>query len=313
MIASFLGNRSRFLKYCRKIYNTLYYHLHPKGSIIVLNVSVLQWGGHIVHYNIGDDLNIFLLKEITGKKVLSYLEFYHKHSINYMGIGSLLDWLADSQTIVWGSGVQNSTRFRCAPHRVLAVRGPLSKSYLESHNIDCPAVYGDPALLLPLVYSPQNIKKKYKIGLIPHYKDLARPEVVHFCKQLGDNVRLIKFQFYDDWKKTIDSMLECDYILSSSLHGIIISDAYGIPNGRICISNNVAGGDFKYNDYNLSVGRTIKSPITLSSLNSIEDIKKLKSDYVRAHIDLSPLLKCFPFKDDLKPKYKNRVDEEYCI
>lgn len=37
--------------------------------------------------------------------------------------------------------------------------------------------------------------------------------------------------------------------MSSSLHGLIISDSYGIPNGRIKINEIDNSQDFKFKDY----------------------------------------------------------------
>jgi pyruvyltransferase len=106
-----------------------------------------------------------------------------------------------------------------------------------------------------MIYNPQ-IEKKHKWGFIPHYiefeedKDL---EVIHHMESLG-------FQIIDvcsGTEKFVDELLECENVISSSLHGLIAADAYGIPNARVNVSNKLIGGDFKFKDYCYSVEREL--------------------------------------------------------
>lgn len=60
---------------------------------------------------------------------------------------------------MWGAGViDDAKELPAHPKKVLAVRGPLSRKYLLDRGIECPAVYGDPALLVPKVYHPSVTK-----------------------------------------------------------------------------------------------------------------------------------------------------------
>jgi hypothetical protein len=47
----------------------------------------------------------------------------------------------------------------------------------------------------------------------------------------------------------------CEFIASSSLHGLIAADALGIPNWRLSFSAGITGGDYKFRDYAMGVGR----------------------------------------------------------
>src|SRR5690606_18195137 len=103
------------------------------------------------------------------------------------------------------------------PKKIVAVRGPLTAQIMRNQKIDCPSVYGDPALLLPKIYNP-IIQKKYKYGIIPHYVDKQN----YILQNLTADVRIIDVMCGTNWKKFINEMLECEYIISSSLHGLIV-------------------------------------------------------------------------------------------
>lgn len=72
-----------------------------------------------------------------------------------LAIGSVMHFAKDADTI-WGTGINgkvpdNTHKFQKLDVR--AVRGPLTKNYLEKKGITCPSVYGDPGLLLPFFYA----------------------------------------------------------------------------------------------------------------------------------------------------------------
>ncbi|AGQ02583.1 hypothetical protein [Alteromonas mediterranea] len=98
-------------------------------------------------------------------------------------------------------------------------------------------------------------------------------------------------------------------ILSSSLHGIILADAYGIPSQWVKMSEKVLGGPFKFQDYYLSVNRMQKhfsmTKIELTQLKDIESIRK----YVGVptiDFDPSSLLAACPFTINLQIPYSER-------
>jgi hypothetical protein len=55
--------------------------------------------------------------------------------------------------------------------------------------------------------------------------------------------------------KIADEIVQCEFVLCSSLHGIIFSDSYGVPNAHMKYKDNVHGDLYKFLDYYESVGR----------------------------------------------------------
>jgi hypothetical protein len=101
---------------------------------------------------------------------------------------------------------------------------------------------------MPLFYNP-SINKKYTLGFIPHYVDYhnvfnmyKNDKNVHVINLLNSNI-----------EDVINQILSCNYIISSSLHGLIVADAYNIPNMWIKYDNKIKGDDTKFHDYFESV------------------------------------------------------------
>ena len=71
---------------------------------------------------------------------------------------------------------------------VVAVRGPLTRQRMLSLSIDCPPVYGDPALLVPLVHPRRSETTRRKLGIVPHYKDASLPAVAALAGHFRSSV-----------------------------------------------------------------------------------------------------------------------------
>ena len=156
----------------------------------------------------------------------------------------------------------------------------------------CPEIYGDPALLVPYVYNP-NIEKKYKLGIIPHYIDYYDERL----KSLGSDVLIINLRNYGTIEHVIDQIKSCEAIASSSLHGLILADAYNIPNVWIKLSDKISGGMFKYQDYFMGVNREVASSIDFKDgpIDKLKIFTELKR-YKPIQFDAQKLLDAAPFK-----------------
>jgi pyruvyltransferase len=236
--------------------------------------------------NFGDQLNPYLIPKLFGVPI-KWVN-YDSKTKKVFSIGSILG-KASSQDEIWGSGLISRVSKPFSPPKIHSVRGPLTRARLLDFGIKCPAIYGDPALLLPLIYSPK-IAKRFKIGVIPHYVDKKDPAVLAISKD--PSIKIIDIQ--KSVESVISDVLSCEFIFSSSLHGLVVADAYGIHNSWIRFSNKIIGGDFKFNDYFLSVGRAHRTP---NLVNPSTDLYKQLALYreEKINIDLDAILRCSPF------------------
>lgn len=235
---------------------------------------------------------MFWQKNYQKKNVIhnKFISHKHKHNVHF-NIGSTLQW-AGSNSIIWGSGFISDDSLlnpEVETRNIYAVRGPLTLKKINNHNNDI--ALGDPAVLLPLIYKP-NVNKKYKIGIIPHYKD-KNSDWIKINKNLT-GVRLINIECGINWKSFINDILECEIIISSSLHGLIMADCYKIPSVWISLSQEINGGNFKFLDYYYSQNNFNPLHRDIKIGDKIFDIIKearLNQDI----IDKEKLLKSCPF------------------
>ena len=211
--------------------------------------------------NIGDGMNPLFFNHFLSNPIYFPIQWggsVSRTNRSYpciFGAGSILGVIPHnaSQDIICGSGFIKEDMPVQKPNQILSVRGPLTrKKYLDA-GIDCPETYGDLGLLLRyIIPPPSTVCKKYKVGFIPHYIDYNLP-IVQQCREKG--WKIINICQSETPNIFVEELHECDMILSSSLHGIILADTYNIPAYHIILSNNVIGGEFKFRDYYGSVGR----------------------------------------------------------
>jgi len=263
----------------------------------------MNWG-RVEHNNFGDDLNAFFLKNIIQER--TYLPFFlcfpTKYRIKYIdnrgtvyAIGSVLRQVTDSTCIVWGAGLNDGRLPTCQPD-IRAVRGPLTRKLLIENGIECPQVYGDPALLLPRYYHP-NVVKKFKLGVVIHYYDAENTLLKRFEKWEG--VKLIYLFGYKKWTDVIDEILSCERIASSSLHGLVVSEAYKIPKCWVEFQgplNGIEKNRFKFFDFYASIGVENIMPVKMENFENIQDFLKIYSQLPPSKgLPLEKLLESCPF------------------
>jgi len=249
--------------------------------------------------NWGDALSPVLVELLSGKPALHVTGLHHHR---YLAIGSILG-SANERAEVWGSGfIRGDDKLFAKPRAVHAVRGPLSREKLLRMGIGCPEIYGDPALLLPRFYNPE-VTKRHVIGIIPHYVDKGHPWLV----RMQDDPRVRILDIEADIHQFVKDVKSCDIVLSSSLHGLICADSYGVPNAWIRLSDGVVGGDFKFCDYRRSIGAGDPEALVVDEDTSLDSLV----GEARAHelnLDLRKLLLACPFlSEELREQVETAV------
>lgn len=195
--------------------------------------------------NVGDQLNIDILRHVSQKNPVEVKSPLTPH---ILAIGSIAH-LAGRGSHLWGCGIVSPHTIpiwrRLSKSRVHALRGQYTLNEFRRRGIDINTIpLGDPAILSSLYFRAKSETVKYRYGLIPHYR--------HYCMfQRSINLHT-DLKILDVSKKPsqfIDDLLSCQYILSSSLHGLILADTFELPNKWIKINPDLFGGDFKFHDY----------------------------------------------------------------
>lgn len=219
------------------------YKRPPKADPYNL-VKLISWKPGNGSLNFGD-----MLSKVVVSKILSdlgrSLDDEVKISRRLLAIGSIMHF-ASSDDVVWGSGVNGTIPndfYNFENLDVRSVRGPLTAEFLHRKNISVPDVYGDPALLLPRLF-PNRFSRTNRRSyvIVPNLHDL---EIVREWPNVVSPL--------SGWNRCITTILEANLVIASSLHGIIVAEAYGIPARMLRVSQ--AEALLKYQDYYEGTGR----------------------------------------------------------
>lgn len=281
------------------------------------NINVFYWLGQP---NFGDMLNYNICKNIFNIEILESTP----QECEAVFIGSLLDdflyngFLTLSKNFkqtykknpvkVWGTGfITDKNKHIRRKYKLpeiffrqmsfYALRGGVSKNRIEDMlkiNLG-DILLADPGLLAPKLLSSQ-IEKKYAFGIIPHHAELDMDIWNRFN---DDDCKIIKFDNVNVFE-TIKEISECEFIFSSALHGLIVADAFGIPNCKIVASDRLWGGMYKFYDYYSAYNINDINYINISDLNHITSLIKEKSLKYKVPFELvlqkqEELIKTFPY------------------
>lgn len=230
--------------------------------------------------NFGDYLSPLLVEMLAEKPVV----YAPVHKADMMAIGSILPRESKARRFflprrlhIWGAGTDAPGLSFSARHHYHALRGV--KSLEQVAGVRGTPALGDPGLLAEHWWAGRpKPEKRYRVGLIPHYVDQNNPQVQAAAKLEG--VCLIDvFWPVEDVLRAIQS---CDFILSSSMHGLIVADSFSVPNRRLRLSAGLIS-DFKFVDYYSAFSLSEPEPLSAQALVALADVDpaELVGDYSR--------------------------------
>lgn len=198
-------------------------------------VPTYWWDGHP---NFGDDLTPWLLPQLGVAPI--HREPEHARLI---GVGSILEFLPpDWEGVVWGSGLMSDHRYSLPRAHVLAVRGHLTADRIGAPQ-DC--ALGDPGILVAR-HVPVP-RKRWDVAVVPHGHHRQHRDFLRLATASDHSVRIVNV--HQSARRAIREIASAGVVITTSLHGLITADSYGIPAAWTTLEPALGGGDFKFRDY----------------------------------------------------------------
>jgi pyruvyltransferase len=219
-------------------------HTRASGSLPYPHVSLLHYRPPDGSVNFGDHLARIVVDRVLGLRQRTRDDEVARPS-RLLAIGSILH-LAHDGDVIWGSGINGkvpASSFTARQLDVRAVRGPLSEQFLRARGFDVPRVYGDPGLLVSHLFG-ERFKPTGRLPyvFVPNLHDLTLvAHEPHVVSPLWG------------WNTVVSRILEAQLVLASSLHGLIVAEAFGVPARYVRLSETE--NLFKYEDYYFGTGR----------------------------------------------------------
>lgn len=241
-------------------------------------------------FNFGDELSVDLIQKIFGYRV----DWAPVEICELIAVGSIIEIAENAKNKnrikVWGSGFIKKGKSSGSNLDFSAVRGTLSKTRIKK---DVPM--GDPGILANLIYEPSK-EKTDKIGVIAHYIDYDLPLI----KQLRTDNRFLIINPLDKPANVAKQITSCKMILSSSLHGLIFADSFGIPNFHLPLSKRVTGGIYKFHDYCSGVGKPYQAinPAKIKNQDYLNQLIKTYQPISNLKAKQRALIKAFPINHE---------------
>lgn len=206
--------------------------------------------------NLGDALSPVIVSALSGVPI-AHRDF-ESWKRRLASVGTIGHGFKNGVVHFWGTGIDplknpidRSLGYYQKPPKtkfhVHALRGRFSAQIFGSQEIHVPTVYGDPVWFLPSIIQPAS-EKRYELGVIVHLSELTELTDAAGIKErllryklppsLSDNIRIITTITQPNFtalEQKVQEITSCKRIVSTSLHGLVIAETYGIP--CVCLRN----------------------------------------------------------------------------
>lgn len=223
----------------------------------------LFWWNRIA--NFGDGISPVVVAHVSGRAVV----WAAPDEAEVFAVGSILRTVARSyrggapdgrRPVIWGSGCLKPVGRGFMAHvDFAAVRGPRTAEVLRLG----PLPMGDPGLLIRAAMG-EDIAPGEEIALVAHHAHRSDPAL----RALAGTVPGLRWVDVTDPDPlaVVRAIASCRHVVSSSLHGLVIADAFGRPSTWLDPTGIHAEATFKFHDYAAAIGRDLGAPVTAAAL-----------------------------------------------
>lgn len=214
--------------------------------------------------NFGDDLNHWLWDALLPGWRAAWPDTW------LVGVGTLINskMPAGAPKMVMGSGVgygELPSPGMLAECRFVSVRGPRSAAAL---GIAPELGILDPAALIPLLPDFADIERHGETLFIPHHRSVHRQDWAALCARAG----LSYLSPCGEAKGVIRRIAGAKLVVTESMHGAILADAFGVPWHAVSINAQFNG--WKWADWGESLGVDVRIHPLASALEPL--IRRLR-------------------------------------
>jgi pyruvyltransferase len=223
--------------------------------------------------NFGDEMSPHICAHVLGRRI----HRGNRDLADIYAVGSILGHFAyrtnsfrssvgravlgRKRLIIWGSGAIDNRRLFLRGSTILALRGRGS-ALAAGIMRDLP--FGDPGLLVSEMVG--SGEPNGRIAFVPHYAD----KDLELVSRIASDERFLLVDVEAPWQQVVGKISSCDSVMSSSLHGLVIADAFQKPRAWIELSKNLKGDGFKFRDYESAFDDRSAVPISIGDLRQTE-------------------------------------------
>ena len=215
--------------------------------------------------NFGDALSPLVTAWVSGAEV----SWANHTQCDMVALGSILQGLRKhhqtprpdgSQPFVWGTGVMFPVGGEFVKNvRIQLLRGPLTASMIGVSA----RRFGDPGLLAREALGLGEVTRDDRIALIPH-RNLVDDPLLAEVLRLEPALKLVDPR--GPVEEVVRQIASAAHVISSSLHGLIVADSYGVANTWLDPRGIHGAAHFKFYDYAAGVERPLSPPIMLDEV-----------------------------------------------